>query len=202
MHYLIFDFDGVLGDTLHDTKMVKTKIENISYEQASDDILAHFSKPSHSKSDDPTAEKLVEVLKWSHNFGYLLSKTDFPIFTGFIDEIKKIKDFKSAIVSSGSKVYIDRVKNLGVDFTHILDVFDHHSKEEKIKTICADWSADINDVYYFTDTQSDVIELRNVMNPTKIIGCSWGFQGYDKLLEVLPKEQILNEFKDIHKIIY
>lgn len=201
MHYLIFDFDGVLGDTLHDTLLVKAKMENKSYEQASVEIQAHFSKTKHSRADNISSDDLLQQLRWVHNFSYLLSKIDFPIFTGFIDEIKKIDDFKTAIVSSGSKVYIDKIERLGIDFTHILDVFDHHSKEEKIEIICRDWEVGIKDIYYFTDTQSDVKELVNMMDPAKIIGCAWGFQGYDKLLEVLPKEQILKEFSDIHNVI-
>ena len=39
------------------------------------------------------------------------------------------------------------------------------------------------------------------MDPGKIIGCAWGYQGYDKLLEVLPANQILREFSDIHNVI-
>jgi len=201
MKYLIFDFDGVLGDTLHQARLIKAKMENKSYEQVVDEVQKQFNNTVHSKKDNPSDQKMLKILKWTHDFSYLLSKTDFPLFTGFIEEIKKIENTKNAIVSSGSKFYIDKVASVGIDFTHILDLFDHHSKEEKILQICRDWKVDIKDIYYLTDTQSDVKELIDIMDPAKIIGCSWGFQGYDKLSEVLPQNQILKEFSDIHKVL-
>ena len=73
--------------------------------------------------------------------------------------------------------------------------------KKKLEQICKDWNIDISEAYYFTDTQTDVKELRDIMDPGKIIGCAWGYQGYDKLLEVLPASQILREFSDIHNVI-
>lgn len=143
MKYLIFDFDGVLGDTLHQTHLIKAKMEDKSYEEVVNEVQQHFENTTHAKKDNPSDQKLLTTLKWIHNFGYLLSKTDFPLFIDFIHEIKKLEGTKNAIVSSGSKVYIDKVNSVGINFTHILDVFDHHSKEEKIKQICRDWNIDL-----------------------------------------------------------
>lgn len=59
---------------------------------------------------------------------------------------------------------------------------------------------EVGEIYYFTDTKTDVWELENYLDKSKIIGCAWGWQGFEKLSEVLPKEQILKEFKDVHRL--
>lgn len=113
-----------------------------------------------------------------------------------------IKNTKLAIVSSANIDYhLALIKQTGLEFTHILGFKDHYSKEEKVKTIAKDWGVSLNELYYFTDTKTDFWELENLLDKTKIIGCAWGFQGYEKMLEILPKEQVLKEFSDIHKII-
>jgi leucyl-tRNA synthetase len=43
-----------------------------------------------------------------------------------------------------------------------------------------------------------VFELENSVGREHIIGCAWGWHGYDKLREVLPEKNILREFKDIN----
>lgn len=42
-------------------------------------------------------------------------------------------------------------------------------------------------------------ELENFLDKKKIIGCSWGYHGLEKLKEVLPEKQILKNFTDIHR---
>jgi 8-oxo-dGTP pyrophosphatase MutT (NUDIX family)/phosphoglycolate phosphatase-like HAD superfamily hydrolase len=201
MKYLIFDFDGVLGNTENARNEVVSKMENKTIEQTLIDSNAYFSTPTHTRSHDISPEERIENLKWMHQFGWEMLEQDYSFFDDFLTEIKKINDTKLAIVSSGNKVYINQIKKLGLEFTHILDFFDHHSKEEKVEQICKDWNIDVSEAYYFTDTQTDVKELINIMDPAKIIGCAWGYQGYEKLLEVLPASQILKDFSDIHLVL-
>ena len=96
-----------------------------------------------------------------------------------------------AIVSSGSKLYVkDKADSSDLDFTHILTFEDNPLKEEKVEMMRRDWNVDIKDIHYFTDTKTDVIELKEMLGD-RIIGCSWGYNGYFGLLEVLPEEERL-----------
>jgi leucyl-tRNA synthetase len=130
-----------------------------------------------------------------------MKQNSFDLFIDFVEEIKKIENVKIAIVSSGSKLYIeDKVTASGLAATHVLTFEDHHSKEEKIETICKEWGVGLDEVLYFTDTKADVYELENCLDRRNIIGCAWGFHGFEKLREVLPENQILKNFSDIHTI--
>lgn len=201
MKYLIFDFDGVLGDTLEPLVKINAKVDGTTETEALNKILSHYDKKTpHGKE-----KSLEELEKWSKLYGILgkeLHQHGYSLFDGFITEISKIKDLKLAIVSTANTTYtISVLKQTGLDFTHVLGFQDHHSKEEKVKMIAKDWEVDLNELYYFTDTKTDFWELEELIDPTKIIGCAWGWQGYDKLLEVLPASQILKEFSDIHLVL-
>ncbi len=198
--YLIFDFDGVLGDTFEPRNKILQEMNGKSREEV---ILAgdqYFTKSNHTRSANLSNEALDEMKVWMTTFGKLLHEHDYVLFTDFIKEIAKIKGTKLAIVSSGSIIYIKpKIKETGLNFTHILSFEDHHSKEEKVENICKDWNVSVKDIYFFTDSISDVVELENLLDRNKIYGCAWGYQGYDKLATVLDREHILKNFTDIHK---
>lgn len=202
MKHLIFDFDGVLGDTWSVRNSALMQLENKSLEQVINESDAYFSQPNHSRKHDITKECLAEKLEWTRKYGEMVKKMDYDLFHEFIDELKKVKEKKMAIVSSGSKIYIEKkIKKLKLEFTHVLTFEDHYSKEEKVEAVCRDWGVKPKEAYYFTDAQTDVMELRDIMDAKRIIGCSWGYQGYYKLIEVLPDEQILKDYEDVHSVL-
>ena len=168
-------------------------------------IYVKWGSPNENKTPHGKEKSAEQLEKWAKLYDILgkeLHQMGYDLFEGFIQEIAKIQDVKLAIVSSANTIHTTEiVKQTGLDFTHVLGFQDHHSKEEKVKAIAKDWEVDLNELYYFTDTKTDFWELEELLDKTKIIGCAWGFQGYNKLLEVLPKEQILKEFSDIHNII-
>lgn len=154
MKYLIFDFDGVLGDTEEVRNIIVSNIDNKSMEQTLIDSNTYFSNPIHTRNHDISLEEQIKSLKWSHRYGLEMLEHNFEFFDEFINQIGKTSNTKLAIVSSGNKVYMNKIKRFELNFTHILDVFDHHSKEEKVEQICKDWNIDICEAYYFTDTQT------------------------------------------------
>ncbi len=201
MKYLIFDFDGVLGNT-YDARM-EVLLEK--GDRTKEEILAHtdqyFTKSTHTRDLNLSTEALSTIQDWIMTFGKLLHKKGFELFGDFINELKKINDAKMAVVSSGSSVYIKpRLENCGLEFSHILTIEDHHSKEEKVEQICKDWGILVKEAYFFTDTVSDINELENIMDKNKIYGCAWGYQGAEKLSTVLDKNHILHNFSDIQNI--
>ncbi len=200
-NYLIFDFDGVLGDTFAARNKALKEMEQKS---TAGDILtgdAYLTKSPHTRDANISDESLQRMRTWARAFGDLLVEYDFGLFTEFIDEISRIQNAKRAIVSSGSIIYIKpKIEETELEMSHVLSFEDHHSKEEKVEQVCKDWNVSVKDIYFFTDTISDVKELENLLDRNKIYGCAWGYQGYDKLATVLDREHILKNFSDIQKI--
>ena len=199
--YFIFDFDGVLGDTWNATVEACFAMGDYpTKEESTARIFKHFDNmPDYSRQISKTSEEEEENLRWIKTFGEKMLDHEIDLFHGFIRELKKYKNTKIAVVSSGAKSYVNpTLKKSGLNFSHVLTFEDHSSKEEKVEKVCRDWGVDIKEVFYFTDTKADVYELEGIMDKTKIIGCAWGFQGLEKLKEVLPERQILKNFRDIH----
>jgi len=205
MHYLIFDYDGVLADTwevgIH--ALVDQGIVN-TYEEGRKHRLKHFcSKPILQRHEGiHKLKRLKEVETISQRMNQFFVNQGYKLFDEFIAELGKLKDATMAIVSSGAKISIlPNTKKMNLTFSHTLTLEDGLSKEKKILRICKDWNVDVKSILYFTDTLSDVFELETFMPKSKIVGCAWGYLGYEILSKELPDKQILREPKDIHNVI-
>lgn len=200
--YFIFDFDGVLGDTwkiMNETKVAMGDSKTIE-EAAEESLNFFYNAPKERRGHSLTPKEIIDRRNWIVTYGKHLADGEFDLFTGFIKELKKIKNAKFAVVSSGSEQYvIPALRKSGLKFTHILGYEVNNSKEEKVEKVCKDWDIDVKEAYYFTDTRADVLELENILNKNRIIGCAWGYHGFERLKTVLPEKQILRDFKDIHR---
>jgi hypothetical protein len=198
MRYLSCDFDGVIGDTLHAITLThQYYFPKCSYEDAKNHQLAYFLTPDHcSQTIDNHDEKvLLDRKKVFSDFTIKHGK----VFELFTHELNTLKNTRLSIVSSGLEDYIHHLlQNNPLTFDPILGFNSHHSKVHKLEMVMELWGVSSQDLYYLTDTVTDVIEVSRILPLQNILGCSWGFHGYETLLNHLPKDQILNYFEDIH----
>lgn len=206
MKNIIFDMDGVLMDSFLATNEAfsKMKFRGNTLEEVTKSHLEYCSqKPWHAKDqvfDKSTYDMIAERLNVM--FDIVIKDPRYKPFAEFLKEIEKINDKRIAVVSSNSKKHTDHFRKLtNLQFTHILNFIDSPSKEDKVNSVLQSWNIGINDFYYITDTLADVYELEGFMPKEHIIGCSWGYCGYELLAKELPTNQILKEFKEIHKAI-
>ncbi|MCA9354592.1 MAG: HAD hydrolase-like protein [Candidatus Kaiserbacteria bacterium] len=200
MEYLIFDFDGVLGNTWNAViHGIVASGREPDTESAIENARRYASKrPFHSKELTLSDEKLAAEYEWIRSFGKIVHDHGFTLFDDLVQEILKLEDAKIAVVSSGSQNYVlPALQTTKLQPTHILAFEDHHSKEEKVALVCRDWGIPIEDVYYFTDTLADVYELKDLIAPDKLIGVSWGYCAKEQLLTELPENNILNTPQDL-----
>lgn len=201
--YLIFDFDGVLGNTFEAVLQAHVAMgQSADIEEARRSVMEYASKrPHHARGHTLTAEEMEAERDWTRRFGSTMSQTAIELFDSFIKEIEKLENTQIAIVSSGSELYVKpAAERTALAFSHVL-TFEHSpSKEEKIEAICKDWGISVKDAYYFADTKADVYELSDLISPGKLIGCGWGFSGKEELESLLPREAILENPSDIHRL--
>lgn len=197
--HLIFDFDGVIGDTRQASAEATAKVNGVDVETALRTNLEYASqKPNHARDHTLSMAELHDIYTWTESFGEYMRQIDFPLFYEFVSSIETLSTSYKAVVSSGSRRYV--VPNLArtnIQPTHVLTYEDHPSKEEKIELICKDWGVDPNEVYYFTDTIADVCELRDLIAPDKLIGVAWGYCGAEALRTVLDPAHILMQPSDL-----
>jgi phosphoglycolate phosphatase-like HAD superfamily hydrolase len=201
--YLVFDFDGVIGDTREASAHATASVDGTSHEAALAENLRYASeKPNHARDHNLTDAELQQVYEWTVAFGANMHDSNFSLFTDFVAEVETLPTPYKAVVSSGSQLYvIPALAKTNIQPTHILAYENHHSKEEKIETIAKDWSADLSEMYYFTDTLADYYELKELLQPEKLIGVGWGYCGYEALAEVMDEQYILKKAEDIHSVL-
>jgi CTP synthase (UTP-ammonia lyase) len=200
--YLIFDFDGVICNGLESDISATTnyylKEGGWTSEVIRKYFFDYFEKPVHGKDHDLTQEEIDALLKRRIIYAKDRLKNNEQLFQRFVDNILSLKNTKLAIVSSSSDTIV--IPNLGMyksNFDFVYGFEDGHSKEEKIAKICKEWGVSEQSVYYFTGTKTDILELEDYLDKSNIIGCTWGYQGFDKLNELLPESQILRDFDDV-----
>ncbi len=202
MNYFIFDFDGVICDSLE--PCIKIIAESLIYgttdlDEVKRQFLNYFSKPVLSLEKSPEQkEKDWYFLK--HLCDKLIQAKP-SLFEGFVQQITDInntKNYKLAIVSSGFSYYIkDILGSKSSMFEFIYGFETSSSKECKVNLVCDSWGVKPTDCYYFTDTVSDILELKELFGIDRIIGCEWGFHGFLRLNKYLSQEQILKEQTDL-----
>lgn len=199
--YVIFDFDGVIGDTYDSLILSKMKLFSEDRDYTEKQTREYFSrKPNHIRG--AAQEDIDSASNFTELFGKEMATKEFGLFEKFVEEITSNTNLQYAIVSAGSKQYIlPALEKSKLSPTHILCYEDHHSKEEKIENIVKDWNVDLSEISYVTDTLSDVYELGDFIGIKNIFGCAWGYQGKDELKTELPESQILDDFLDFNKKI-
>ena len=203
--YLIFDFDGVIANGLESDFLAFEGVlatTDMSKDDISKQFWEYYDQPTHSKSHNLTEEQFQIRLKKCINVANFRLTKNNSLFIGFLNQILNLKNVRLAIVSSSSTQFVLPVLgDYSSYFDYIFGFEQSHSKEEKISIICDNWKTAESNVFYFTDTKTDIIELQDYMNKSKIIGCAWGYQGYNKLAQLLPDNQILKNFSDIEKVL-
>lgn len=205
MNNLIFDFDGVLGDTWE--AVIHGIVESgreTNKEAAINNAKTYSANRSfHANGHSLTDKELAAEYEWVSRFGKIVHEHGFGLFTEFVAAIETLSDSRIAVVSSGSQNYVlPALVKTNLKPTHILAFEDHHSKEDKIELICKDWGVGTDKVYYFTDTLADVFELQNMIAPDKLIGVTWGYCTKEQLLTELLPEYIIDDPKELQEILF
>ena len=202
--YLIFDFDGVILDSWEATLEAHYRLQTeLTKDQIKDKLLNdRLVKPRYTSDKKYTPEQLKELMEFRKREYDIKAEFGLKLFRGFVGELKKLKNVKMAIVSTAYQPVLEKFAGeAGLNFDFISGFSEDFSKENSIKRIAEDWGTDLNELYFFTDTIRDIIEVKKILNRNRIIGCGWGFHGYQRLKEVLPEEQILQKFKDVHNVL-
>ncbi len=201
--YLVFDFDGVIGDTKEATLKNYIAIGLATDAKTGEERINEWfdRKPEHMSQSEFTKEEREERIKHTKEFGTSLLQFKMGLFKDFVKEIKKLKNVKLAVVSAGSALYVKPlVKESGIKFSHVYTGEDSMKKGDSVLKVAKDWKIDPKEIYYFTDAISDYYELEHFINPKRIIGCAWGFLGEEKLKRLFAPTEILKNPKEIHNL--
>ena len=195
---VIFDFDGVLADTLEFAfKVHKDLNGNLTWEKFQDFSIGNF----HEKMDKAVKEEAY-VIPSNFEQYYEENLAMIGIKDVLRNTIFELKDtFTLAIVSSTNSSHIAnflKKEKMFDCFSEILGTDVHRNKAYKINSILQKYRIDQKNVVFVTDSLGDVLEA----NECKIysIGVTWGLHDKKTLKNGKPTA-IIDDPRDLFKTI-
>lgn len=178
---IIFDFDGVIADTLkfHQEHLKKYLNISISKKEYQDWQRGNV----YDKNNKITNQKLIDYFK-------MIEKDHNKVksFAGINKVLKELsKSYNLFIITSSSDLnIINLLKREGTFncFKEILGVEFNKSKIVKFNYIIDKYSLEKDDILFVTDTSGDVFEANKV--GLRSIGVTWGFHDRNILAEAEP----------------
>lgn len=178
---VIFDFDGVIADTMkfHQEHLKKYLDISISKKEYQDWQRGNV----YDGENKVSGKKLIEYFK-------MIEKDHYEVkpFDGVVDLLKKLSEnYSFFIITSSSDVnIINFLKKESVFdcFTEILGVEFDKSKIVKFNYILDKYNLKKDNVLFVTDTLGDVLEANKV--GLRSVAVTWGFHDREILEEAEP----------------
>lgn len=196
MKAIIFDFDGVIHNTLLDLHKVHLKtLSDLSLEDYR--IKVFSNNPREYLSDKFSKEQISNFEEeWMKVF------YDLKIEENVKNVILKLKEkYELFIISSNTEknisIYFNN-SNFTDVFKKIYGVETHRSKVEKFKILFKEFNLKKGEVIFITDTLGDILEANEV--GVRTIAVDFGFHK-KALLEKGKPWKIISNIEDLLEII-
>ena len=190
MKLFLFDFDGVLVDSLDVYEKTVTdclKIINQPLTRGREEFLELFEGNFY----ESLVKRGVDLDEFIVSSVNILAGVDYSEMKPFgamrpvLDELKK--NHPLVVISSNDTPTIQealRLYNFNGIFQEILGSDFMFSKKEKILYAAKKYSAAPNDIYYIGDTTGDIKEGKQA--GIKTVGVTWGWHSKEKMAAVKP----------------
>lgn len=187
----IFDFDGVLANTLEPYVEFVSKHFFLSPQKSRELILSHTLKNDRPK----LYEKMLEMFNIRKLEVFLKTKPNI-LFQDRLNEILLL-DGKKCILTRN---YTQFVKDILGDYLVYFDPivgFDEATNKTIGFTLLRDLhNIDLSQALFITDTVGDILEAQHFMPNTHIFAANWGYNTIEELGQVIEKTQIISDLKE------
>ncbi|MEM1312240.1 MAG: HAD-IA family hydrolase [Patescibacteria group bacterium] len=196
MKSLIFDFDGVIGDTFEVSAQFLVKHSRFSLDRAKELLI----KDGLKNKKDSFFYRYVK--SWYYRKllkQFRESKADLIFADKFQELIEKWSDSPKAILTrSDSRVCRALLGERQKHFEFILGRDIVNSKQKGFETISLSSRFKPENCIFITDSVGDYEELsRASVKPAQIYVVSWGFQPKELLLKYIDESIIIDSFQEI-----
>ena len=188
MKSVIFDFDGVIHDTLDLVYEISRQIHGISLEEYKD----FFNGNVYQNAGIGDEEAKLFLAMQAEGFRKL------QIERHIREELLKLKDeYELFIVTSNSEPILNEYfENNGIMdvFKRVLGVETHKSKVEKFRILMNEHGVEPETSVFITDTLGDILEANKA--GLRTIAVDFGFHERERLQKGSP-HTIISDFRDL-----
>jgi len=195
MKAIIFDFDGVIHDTLIDLYEVHCEtLEKLTLEEMKNNVFN--GNPRKYLEKFTNKEKNDFEKSWNKHYNTLKLKTNIRK-----ELLLLSKKYLLFIISSNTENNLNQYfknNNFTNIFEKIYGVETDKSKINKFKILFNEYKLKNDDCIFITDTLGDILEANNV--GLKTIAVEFGFHDKEKLKKGNPFK-IISKFEEIKDIV-
>ena len=203
MKFFLFDFDGVIVDSLDVYEKTVTDCLDVIGQpltRGREEFLELFDGNFY----ESLVEKGVDLDRFMNASVEILAKINyadmrpFPAVGPVLRELKK--NHPMVVISSNDTPTIQEALDLyGLDgiFDDVLGSDFMLSKKDKILYIIDKYHVEKHDIYYIGDTAGDIREGREA--GVKTVGVTWGWHTKDKMLAAAP-DYLFDKPEDLLKL--
>ena len=193
----VFDYDGVIGNTLPAITKFNMHKHGLDEAGAKQSNREYAAKAKHCRRSW-NAQSEAYAHQWNREFVEFLNGRFPPVFEEFVEVLSDFPHVRRAIVSNNTERSIHPVLDkVALDFSPVMGLEHHHSKEERIVRIAAIWDVELTQINFLTDTVADVLEVRHSLPLENVYACTWGCNKKMDFVPHLPDRNILEAFRDI-----
>ncbi|MFP4402074.1 MAG: HAD family hydrolase [Candidatus Nanoarchaeia archaeon] len=195
MRAIIFDFDGVIHDTLEDLHRIHCQtLEELTMDEMKENVFGGNSREYFDKFSDEEKDNFEKIWKTHCN--------DLRLERAIRDELEILsQSYLLFIVSSNNEYNLNRYfenNNFLNIFTKIYGAETHKSKYEKFKILLGNFDLIVDECIFVTDTLGDILEANKI--GLKTIAVDFGYHERERLEKGNPIK-IVSHFKEIGKFI-
>lgn len=203
MKIFLFDFDGVIIDTLpiaveaYNSLLKKYQIKHqFTHKTFTDLFLTNFHEGfAKVVTDEKAREKILKERAEE----YIKRKDDFTIFDGIEDALQLLSEKNRIIIISSNRTNFIQEFLLSRKIKGVSEVLGGDIEKSKEKKI--NWQKEKypkSQIYYIGDTIGDIKEGKR--NKIITVGVTWGFHSRELMKREKP-DFLFNHPKDLIKLI-
>jgi phosphoglycolate phosphatase-like HAD superfamily hydrolase len=187
---IIFDFDGVLGDTL---EPVTEFISRLTWQPKSK-VRAGVLKLLMNNQKENRLQRYFKDLLAPKLEKYLLSRPSC-LFESRLRELQNINVPMAILTNNYSSICKKLLGDYAQMFELIIGDGEADTKVKGFELIFKHPGFSKTSTVFVTDSVGDILEASLILKKSQIYGVSWGFHSPEVLQEFLPKKHILTDFK-------
>lgn len=185
----IFDFDGVLANTLEHYVTFISQVTKWNHEKT----LKFVMKRTFKNNKISLIESLVEKT-WLPSFASHLAKQKDILFLDRLEELKNIPGRKAVLTRNYSELCREVLGQYVTEFDVIMGTDICKTKTKGFKLLFDEFNFEKKETYFITDTVGDIVEAQKVLPINQIYAVSWGFNSRNDLEKIISSERIIDSF--------
>ncbi len=191
---LIFDFDGVIGNTFEASVQFIAKYLKISPERARIILI----KDGLKNRKDSSIYRFVKNWYYKRLLSFFEKQTDL-LFKDKIEDIERLwpHNPKAILSRSDSRICRALLADKQDMFEFVLGRDKVKTKLEGLEIINLSSRFKLENCIFFTDSVGDYREMTKILKPEQIYVVTWGFQPKDFLEKYISDKRLLDNFADI-----